>query len=119
MDDYRIELNKPGGDPHYYNLEFIEVGIIWYTEGGENYAYDKVIWTDGDDNYPFTGPFTDDGPYKYKYSDTINIMPPDPDCTHYSLWFNAIAEGDDEFDSSDSGINLHHETEIWELPDIY
>ena len=119
MDDYRIELNKPGGDPHSYNLEFIEVGIIWYTEGGENYAYDKVIWTDGDDNYPFTGPFTDDGPYKYKYSDTIDIMPPDPDCTHYSLWFNAIAEGNDEFDSNDSGINLRHETEKWKLPDIY
>ena len=34
MEDYRIELNKPGGDPHSYNLEFIEVGIIWYTADG-------------------------------------------------------------------------------------
>ena len=110
MDDYNLELNKPGDDPHSYNLEFIEVGIIWYTADGD---YRKTIWNAGYGYYPFTG----DGPYTY--SDTIDIMPPDPDCTHYSLWFNAIAEGDDEFDSSDSGINLHHETEIWELPDIY
>ena len=33
MEDYRIELNKPGGDPHSYNLEFIEVGIIWVLSG--------------------------------------------------------------------------------------
>ena len=110
MEDYRIELNKPGGDPHSYNLEFIEVGIIWYTADGD---YRKTIWNAGYGYYPFTG----DGPYTY--SDTIDIMPPDPDCTHYSLWFNAIAEGNDEFDSNDSGINLRHETEKWKLPDIY
>ena len=110
MEDYRIELNKPGGDPHSYNLEFIEVGIIWYTADGD---YRKTIWNAGYGYYPFTG----DGPYTY--SDTIDIMPPDPDCTHYSLWFNAIAEGNDEFDSNDSGINLSHETEKWKLPDIY
>ena len=109
MKDYRIELNKPGGDPHSYNLEFIEVGIIWYTADGDR----KTIWNAGYGYYPFTG----DGPYTY--SDTIDIMPPDPDCTHYSLWFNAIAEGNDEFDSNDSGINLSHETEKWKLPDIY
>ena len=110
MEDYRIELNKPDGDPHSYNLEFTEFGIFWYTADG---YYDKTIWNASYDYYPFTG----DGPYKYPY--TIDIMPPDPDCTHYSLWFNAIAEGNDEFDSNDSGINLSHETEKWKLPDIY
>ena len=114
MDDYRIELNKPDGDPHSYNLRFDEIRINWYTEGGENFAYDKVIWTDGDGNYPFSG----DGPYTYS-SDEIDIMPPDPDCTHYSLWFHAIAEGDDEFDTNYPGINLRHETQKWKLPDIY
>ena len=114
MDDYRIELNKPDGDPHSYNLRFDEIRINWYTEGGENFAYDKVIWTDGDGNYPFSG----DGPYTYS-SDEIDIMPPDPDCTYYSLWFHAIAEGDDEFDTNYPGINLRHETQKWKLPDIY
>ena len=109
MEDYRIELNKPDGDPHSYNLEFTEFGIFWYTADG---YYDKTIWNASYDYYPFTG----DGPYKYPY--TIDIMPPDPDCTHYSLWFNAIAEGNDEFDSNDSGINLRLESD-WELPDIY
>ena len=58
MKDYRIELNKPGGDPHSYNLEFIEVGIIWYTADGD---YRKTIWDASYDYYPFRG----DGPYIY------------------------------------------------------
>ena len=114
MNDYRIKLNKPTGDPHSYNLRFDEIRIYWYTEGGEIFADEKVIWTDGDGNYPFSV----DGPYIYS-SDEIDIMPPVPDCTHYSLWFHAIAEGDDEFDTNYPGINLTHESEKWELPDIY
>ena len=114
MEKYEIKLNMPDGDPHSYNLRFDEIRIYWYTEGGEIFADEKVIWTDGDGNYPFSV----DEPYIYS-SDEIDIMPPVPDCTHYSLWFHAIAEGDDEFDTNYPGINLTHESEKWELPDIY
>lgn len=113
MDEYDIELNKPGDDPHSYNLEFDEIGIFWYTADSEYPAYDKPIWKESDGGYPFSG----DGPYIY--SGTFDIMPPGPDCTHYSLWFHAIAEGNDAFDTNYPGINLRHETQKWELPDIY
>ena len=111
-----LNLEKEWGDPHNYTLNFDRVEVFWYYADSDTSVYSEEIRSGNIDAW-----FVKDDD-TYTYSDTINnLIPPDSDCTRYSLSFHAIAKGDDEYDIQGEGlgINLNFVTDIRELSEVY
>ena len=86
------------------NLIWSKTGVTVYSEEIRSGNVDAWFVKNGD---------------TYTYSDSISLIPPSSDCTRYSLYFHAIAKGDDEYDIQDEelGINLNFVTDIRQVSD--
>ena len=110
-----LNLEQDWGDPHEYRLKFDRIEVFWYYADSDTPVYSEEIRSGNVDAW-----FVKNGD-TYTYSDSISLIPPSSDCTRYSLYFHAIAKGDDEYDIQDEelGINLNFVTDIRQVSDFY
>ena len=110
-----LNLEKEWGDPHDYTLKFDQVEVFWYYADSDTPVYSEEIRSGNVDAW-----FVKNGD-TYTYLDSISLIPPSSDCTRYSLYFHAIAKGDDEYDIQDEelGINLNFVTDIRQVSEFY